>query len=230
MGASLLVMAMPVSAATISDARFSNNQTSIDATGNSTVSGTVILTVGAGEVVEWFRLLPAGNPFTEVSVGGSMGYQEGVYTNVPFSVKVPPNTGTYNIDLQGAGIYGGNRSINGGDNVVVGPTSVGTVRVISGGSSTTNPPVGDSDDAFWTKLATLIATIFKANQPTEPAKPAYCAALAMYAGVSYGMSGPQVSGLQGTLIANGFAIPAGATGYYGNQTLAAHTAAQVACK
>lgn len=224
-----LLVAGSASAATISDARFSNNQTSIDANGNATVSGTFTLTVGAGEVVEWFRLLPAGNPFTDQSVGGTLGYQEGVYTNVPFSVKVPPNTGTYNVDVQGAGIFGGNRAISGADGVTVGPTSVGSVRVVASGTSSSDPVVGGGDD-FWTKLAALIAGILKANQPPAPTKPAYCPSLATYAGVSYGMSGPQVSALQNLLISNGFSIPAGATGNYYNQTLSAHTAAKVACQ
>lgn len=222
LGAAITLLPLLASAASISDARFSNSQTNIDATGGATVSGTFTLSVGPGEVVEWFRLLPAGNPFTEMSVGGSLGYQEGVYTNVPFSVKVPPNTGTYNVDVQGAGIWGGNRAINGNDNVVVGPTSVGSVRVVASGSSSSDPgPVIGSED-FWTKLAALIAGIVKTQHP------AYCASIVAYNGMN-------ASAAQASLFASpqavfftskGIYAP---TGYWGSISMSAASAATAAC-
>lgn len=131
--AAFLLMAGFASAATISDPLLSNAQTTIDATGGATVSGTMTLTVAANETVEWLRCQSDTMPFTDVSLGGPLGDQEGVYFNVPFQVKVSPNTGDFNIDCQGSGTFGGNRSINGGDNVVVGPTNVGMVRVVAGG-------------------------------------------------------------------------------------------------
>ncbi len=221
----LLLAAVPAFAASISDARFSNNQTSIDATGGATVSGTFTLTVGSGEVVEWFRLLPSGNPFTETSVGGQLGYQEGVYTNVPFNVKVPPNTGTYNVDVQGAGIWGGNRSINGGDNVVLGATSVGAVRVVANSVDSSVPTTGGSDVDFWTKLATVLAGILKPATPA-PTTNAACTTLAVKsAGAIMGTTGQANVKLQGFLLSEGASIPAlaagAAFGYYGNQTAAA---------
>ncbi len=211
-------------AASISDARFSNNQTNIDATGGTTVNGTFTLTVGTGEVVEWFRSLPAGNPFTEASVGGQLGYQEGVYTNVPFSVKTPPNTGTYNIDVQGAGIYGGNRAINGGDNVVLGATSVGTVRVVANGSTDVG---GSTGGVFgFSSFADFMAAIKAAMTPPAPTVSPACAAYAQAnAGTEVNVYSDANVRLQGFLLSQGASIPAlkaGASfGFDGPQTQAA---------
>ncbi len=221
LGVATMLAPFVASAASITDARFSNSQTNIDATGGSTVSGTFTLTVGSGEVVEWFRLLPNGNPFTDQNVGGQLGYQEGVYTNVPFSVKVPPNTGTYNVDVQGAGIYGGNRSINGGDNVVLGATSVGSVRVVANGSTSgSSDPVVGSDD-FWTKITALIAGLIKAQQPQNPA---YCASLKASTG--------NTLVIQSVLVQNGFMTQGQMNtgpGVYGPRTTAAYNMAIANC-
>lgn len=216
------LLASSAFAASISDARFSNNQTSIDATGNATVNGTFTLTVNAGEVVEYFRLLPAGNPFTEQSVGGQLGYQEGVYTNVPFNVKVPPNTGTYNVDVQGAGIYGGNRSINGADNVVVGPTSVGQVRVVVNGGDSGSTGGSSSDSVLSQILAALNQLIHPATPPA-PTTSAACTAYAQAnAGTQMGVYNDANVRLQGFLLSQGASIPAlkaGASfGFFGTQT------------
>lgn len=225
-GLSLLV-AGSASAASITDARFSNNQTSIDATGGASVSGTFTLTVGPGEVVEWFRNIPNGNPFTEQSVGGQLGYQEGVYTNVPFSVKVPPNTGTYNVDVQGAGIYGGNRAINGGDNVVVGPTTVGQVRVVASGGSNNGSGNSETDNELLKLIQDLRAEIaaLKAQLAGANTKPAWCASLAAAAGNTFA--------LQSVLVGAGFMTQAQVNtgpGIYGPKTTLAHAQAQAACR
>ncbi len=223
----LLVGAGTASAATISDARFSNNQTSVDATGGTTVNGTFTLTVGTGEVVEWLRMIPNGNPFTETSVGGSLGYQEGVYTNVPFTVKVPPNTGTYNVDVQGAGIYGGNRAISGADNVVVGPTTVGQVRVVASGSSDSSTGSVSVADQIAAAFASLKAYIDSKLTPTStPATSAVCTAYAQAnAGTQMNVTNSANVRLQGFLLSQGASIPALAAGasfgFYGNQTASA---------
>lgn len=226
----VIALALPFSAfaATISDARFSNSQTDISGTGGSTVSGTFTLTVGNNEVVEWLRLIPNGNPFTEASVGGNLGYQEGVYTNVPFSVKLPPNTGTYNVDGQGAGIFGGIRAINGGDNVVVGPTSLGTVRVVVSGGSTsstdTTAPMG-IPQAIWDKFLAWMSGSTGSTTPA-PIKPA-CPPL---------FNGANASMVQDWLLTNGYAASFNAisvyhsTGHWGNASISAYTSASAACK
>ncbi len=211
------------SAATISNPLFSNGQTTIDANGGATVNGTFTLTVGTGEVVEWLRATPDTYPFTDTSVGGTLGYQEGVYTNVPFSVKVPPNTGTYNITEQGAGIYGGNRSINGGDNVNTGPTNVGTVRVVANAESSTS--VGTDNSVLAQILAALNALLHPATPPA-PTTSAVCTAYAQAnVGTQLGVYNSANIRLQGFLLSQGASIPALAAGasfgFYGNQTAAA---------
>ena len=219
------------SAATISDPLFSNGQTSIDVTGGSTVSGTFTLTVGAGEVVEWQRCQADTMPFGDVSLGGNLGKEEGVYTNMPFSAKVAPNTGTYNVNCQGAGTFGGNRSINGGDNVVVGPTSVGMVRVVAVGSG--NGPVGGNDvtlESLQKQIADLLKIIADLQKPQVPAKPAFCASMPT---VNSWSGSSAVIMLQAWLVQNGFMTDAQMStgpGTYGPKTTASHFAAQNACR
>ncbi len=223
LGVAVALAPFAASAATISNPLFSNGQTSVDATGGSSVSGTFTLTVGPGEVVEWLRSQADTQPFTDTSVGGTLGYQEGVYTNVPFTVKVPPNTGTYNVNESGAGTYGGNRSINGGDNVVFGPQSVGQVRVVASGSSSSDTTVGSQD---W--INSIIAAIMaKLNPPTPvPTTSAACTAYAQAnAGAQMGVTNSANVRLQGFLLSQGASIPALAAGasfgYFGSQTASA---------
>lgn len=186
-----MILPVAASAATISNPLFSNGQTSIDAQGGSTVSGTFTLTVTNGEVVEWLRTQSdPSQPFVDTSVGGALGMQEQTYPNVPFSVKVPPNTTTVYPTVQAAGIYGGGRAINGGDGVVMGTTNLGTVRVVANGS-TSGDSVGSSDKVPFvfkgnTYLVTpdmkLLLDIVIGSFPTTPTKPAYCAGMVSYNG------------------------------------------------
>lgn len=223
------------SAATISNAVFSNGDTTIDATGGSTVNGTFILQVGANETCEVLRTQADTQPFTDTAVGGPLGDQQGTYTNVPFSVKVPPNTGTYNVTVQCAGIWGGNHSIDGADNVVVGPVSIGTVRVVANTTSSGSPTFGGMD---LTSLIALLKSLgFNVSSgtgtPATPAKPA-CSPLLAQAmpGATTAVNGQ----LQGFLIGEGFAIPAlmsahpAPFGFYGTQTAAAVTAYRATCQ
>ena len=244
-------------AASISNPLFSNGQTEIDATGGSTVSGTFTLTVGAGEVCEVLRTQSdPSQPFTDTSVGGQLGYQEQVYIGVPFSVKAPPNTGTYFPTVQCAGAFGGSRAINGGDTVApstisLPSTGLGTVRVVASGSSSSSS--GSTGFFGWTfddlmkKIEQLTSQLICVQTegmqwndsvkacvskpvPPAPAKPAYCAGLAGYQYLSYGMTGPTVSTFQNFLMANGFSIAAGATGNYFDQTASANAKANLACQ
>lgn len=233
--AGIFLFAGVASAATISNPLFSNGQTTIDAAGGATVSGTFTLTVGPGEVVEWLRNQADTQPFTDTSVGGTLGYQEGVYTNVPFSAKVSPNTGTYNVYVQGAGTYGGNRSINGGDNVTVGSTNVGQVRVVtSGGDTTTGGAFGGlslNDLKAW--IAAAVAAALPAPAPT-PTVSADCAAYAKAsAGAVMGTTNAANGRLQGFLIGEGMSIPLlqsnqAPYGFYGTQTAGAVASFQAA--
>lgn len=226
--------ASPAFAASISNPLFSNGQTTIDATGGTTVSGTFTLTVGTGEVVEWLRTQSdPSQPFVDASIGGQLGDQEQVYTNVPFSVKVPPNTGTYYPTVQGAGIFGGNRAINGGDNVVLGSTGLGTVRVVTNGSSSETS--GSSVSQWDAVMAALQAIVAKLSAPTPAPTPVGSTACTAYAqasaGAMAGMRSDANGRLQGFLIGQGFSIPLlmanlAPFGFWGNQTAQAVAAFQ----
>lgn len=228
--ATIAALALPfaASAATISNPLLSNGQTSIDAVGGSNVSGTVTLTVGQNEVVEWLRTQSdPSQPFVDTSTGGQLGYQEGVYTNVPFTVKVPPNTGTYFPTVQGAGIYGGNRSINGGDSVNFGPTGLGTVRVVANGATSSTEPAVGSPDWMSQLIAAIKASILPTPAPVvTPTVSASCVAFATAMnGAVMGVNNDANVRLQGFLLSQGASIPAlkaGASfGFYGTQTAAA---------
>lgn len=229
-----LAFALPMaaSAATISNPLFSNGDTTIDANGGATVSGTFALTVGQNEVCEVIRTQsdPSQAP-TDTSVGGALGYQEGYYSNVQFTVKAPPNTSTVFPTVQCAGIFGGIRSINGADNVVVGPTGLGTLRVVANASILTGgTPLPSGDLASLLKMiADLTAEIAALKNPPAPtpapapAKPA-CPP-----------SG-DTSMVQSWLMANGYASGFYAvgvhapTGHWGPVTTAAYAQAEAACK
>lgn len=223
-GALIFIAPFAASAATISNPLFSNGQTTIDATGGATVSGTFTLTVGTGEVVEWLRTQSdPSQPFVDTSVGGNLGYQEQVYTNVPFSVKVPPNTGTFYPTVQGAGIYGGNRSINGGDSVNFGPTGLGTVRVVANGTS--GDPVVGSTDWMAALIAAIKASILPAPTPTPTVDPVCTLYKQASMGAVMGTTNSSNVALQGFLLSQHASIPAlaagAAFGFYGPQTMAA---------
>lgn len=236
-----LVFALPMlaSAATISDALFSNGDTTIDAQGNSTVSGTFTLQVGVNEVCEVIRTQAAPQAFTDTQVGGTLGYQFGTYTNVPFSVKVSPNTGNYNATVQCAGIYGGNHSVDGNDGIVVGPQSLGTIRV----TANTSTSVGSNEAPSW---FTIWLNAFMGAQcvhdggtwngtactpkpvPPAPTASPKCALIAPFLGATpYAYSSLGVQLQSALLLDNPNSIPllaAGSTipmGYFGVQTHAA---------
>ncbi len=217
--AGLMLSPVLASAATISSPLFSNGDTTISATGGATVSGTFTLEVAPNEVCEVVRTkADASQPIKDTSVGGQLGYQEGTYSNVAFSVKTPPNTGTYWPTVQCAGIYGGIRAVDGADNVVVGPQNLGELRVVASGSTSggSSDPVVGGDD-FWTKLAAIIAAAFKANQPQETAA---CVQLKSYNFV-YGSVGVGVQAAQTYVMTHGGSIAAGATGFWGTQSAGA---------
>lgn len=230
--AALLLSATPAFAASISNPLFSNGQTTIDATGGATVSGTFTLTVGPGEVVEWLRTQSdPSQPFVDTSVGGTLGYQEQVYTGIPFSVKVPPNTGTYYPTVQGAGAFGGNRAINGGDSVFpssiyLSSSALGTIRVVANGSTGGGLYNGMDIDAL---IAALKAAGFTVSGPgsSTPANP-NCPV------PSY--DGTNAFGVQTWLIGHGQAGPfaevgvTSATGNWKSASIKAYNAALAACK
>lgn len=214
-----LAVATSASAATFSNVTFSNGDVTISGQGGSTVNATFKVTVGAGETLEWVRTTVGAQPFEDVSVGGALGLQEGTY-DVTVPVKLPPNTGTYTLNVQGAGIYGGIRSINGNDNVVGSNWFGSAVRVVA---SSSTDSVGGSDMPSW--LAALLAAL-KPATPPAPTVSTACANFALKsAGAVLGTTNSANVKLQGFLLSEGASIPAlaagAAFGFYGPQTASA---------
>src|SRR3990167_8020432 len=103
--ASLLFVSV-ASAATFTNAEFSGNT---EVYGNPGVNKQVSLrlVVPTTEVVEYVETDIVGDVLAPVctKVGGSNGLQEGTH-NVNLTVKLPPNTGTYDLEVDGVGIFG----------------------------------------------------------------------------------------------------------------------------
>lgn len=227
-----IALALPLSAfaATISNPVFSNGDTTIDATGGSTVSGVFTLQVGTGEVCEVLRTQSdPSQPVKDTNVGGSKGYEFGTQTNVPFSVKVPPNTGTYYPTVQCAGIWGGNRAVDGSDGVVTGSVGLGTIRVVSGSSTVGDGTIGGTSSSQLDQLIALLTAMLTKPAPA-PTKPAGCDGVIAYNG-SNGWAAQQslfnVSAGAMVFNQNGVYAP---TGYFGKVSGQAASAVAVACK
>lgn len=225
-GAALFAPAL-LFAATFTNVQFQNGDVTVQGTGGSTVTATFRVVVPANETLEYIQHDVIGDNLgpVDTSVGGELGLQEGTH-NVSIQVKLPPNTGTYSLNVQGAGKFGGQRSINGNDNVVGSASFSSALRVVADGSTTvggSTPAVGSAE---W--LAALIASIKAAltPAPTTPAPSTKCAELtAKTVGTSYGIYNDANVSLQGYLLSNNPnsipALKAGSTvpmGFYGNQT------------
>lgn len=226
-GVAALLIPSSAFAATISDPLLSNGDTTIDAMGNATVTGTFTLQVGSGETCEVLRTQAAPQAFTDSSVGGTLGKEFGTYTNMPFSVKVSPNTGTYYPTAQCAGIFGGNRAVDGADNVIV-TANLGTIRVVAGGVLGSGNPAPVQVDQ-WAQIQLTLNGILAAltklsTTPPAPAKPAYCAGV---------LSWTSTVELQNTLVSAGFMSQTDMNtgpGTYGPKTDKAHKSAKAVCQ
>lgn len=223
------LLASSAFAATFSNVEFQNGDVTISGQGGSTVSATFHIIVPAGQVVEYIQTDVVGDGLAPVdtSVGGDLGLQEGTYDQT-VQVKLPPNTGTYTLNVQGAGIYGGIRSINGNDNVVGTASFNGSLRVVSDVNGSTDTPVAGSWQAAIAALTAQIAALVHPTSggTTPPTISAVCAAYAQAAsGASIGVNNGSNVRLQGFLLSQGASIPAlvaGASfGFYGPQTQAA---------
>lgn len=224
MALALFGFAGVASAANFSNVEFENGDVEIQGKGGETVEASVRVVVGDNEVVECFQWDVLGDNLgpKQKFVGGSRGLEQGTHW-IDFDVKLPPNTGTYDLDVQGAGIFGGQKAVDCDDNVVGDNTFGDALRVV-GSSNDDDDDLGGDDDNTPAWVKALIAAILG----NKPAKPAYCTQVNA-AVFTYGMTGPTVSAYQSLLISNGFAIPAGATGFFGSQSALAHAQAKAAC-
>jgi len=216
------------SAATLSNPVFQNGDTAIQAQTGSTVTMKVQATIGANEVIEAYVIDTIGDnlpPALPVFVGGSTGLQEGTH-ELNVQVTVPPNTGTYSVNVTTCGRYGPTSVLNCSSDVVANQTFNNVVRAV--GSSSVGSSVPTMSELM-AMIASLTAQIAELNKPKPATKPAFCAQASAHT-ASYGQFGPAVTSYQHFLISSGFSIPAGATGYFGTQTASAASALAAACR
>ena len=219
-----------LSAATFSNVAFENGDVTISGKGGSTVNATLHIVVPANQVVERIQTDVLSDSLAPVctEVGGDQGLQEGTY-DVTIPVKLPPNTGTYSLAVQGSGIFGGFRTVDCANDVVGTATFSNSLRVVAGSDSSGNFAGSGMS------LADLIAALKAAGVQvgsTTPA-PATSAVCTEYAGLSAGISfgsdsrpGGRVGKLQSFLMYKGFDIPLLSSnqapyGYFGNQSASA---------
>lgn len=162
-------------------------------------------------------------------VGGTLGLQEGTH-DVTLPVKLPPNTGTYTLTVQGAGIYGGFHSVDCNDSVVGTGSFGGALRVTADATDSSTGSTGGAAPSWVAQMiAAIVAAIKPASAPVPTPAPTTSAACTAYAQANAGTQPNKYSDtnvrLQGFLLSQGASIPAlkaGASfGFYGNQTTAA---------
>lgn len=213
------------SAASFTNVEFQNGDVAIEGTGGSTVTAKLRVVVGQNEVVERIQTDVLGDNLAPVcvAVGGDKGLEEGTH-NVDVQVKLPPNTGTHTLAVQGSGIYGAFKTVDCTSNVVGSASFSGALKVVGGGSSGGDSTIGGS--LYQSLLDAINALKSQIDAIKNPPKPAYCASYAASA------SAGTIS-LQSWLVQNGFmtqqAMNTG-PGIYGPKTTAANAQAQLACK
>lgn len=226
----LMVLPVAASAATFSNVMFDNGDVTISGKGGSTVNATFHIVVPANQVIERIQTDVMSDNLAPVctEVGGDLGLQEGTH-DITLPIKLPPNTGTYTLAVQGSGIYGGFRTVDCNNDVVGSVSFSSALRVVSDSSSVVTSST--STTQWDTLMATLGALIAKLTPATGgPSTPvvtpsAACADLGQYESAFYGSTGQAVVMLQGFLLSKGESIPALAAGasfgFYGPQTMAA---------
>lgn len=226
-----LAIAPFAQAASFTNVEFSNGQTTIEGTGGNTITANFRVVVPANEVVEQVQTDVIGDGLSPVctSVGGTLGLEQGTH-NVSLQVKLPPNTGTYNLDIQGSGIFGAFRADDCIDDVV-GSASFGSALRVVGSSSGSGSSSGTGSGAFGFNSFADFVTALKAalnigTAPTPPVVSEVCKAFAQAnAGTMPNTTSAANVALQGFLLSQHISIPALAAGasfgFYGNQTTAA---------
>lgn len=227
---------MAAFAATFTNVQFDNGDVTISGQGGSTVNATFHVVVPANQVVENIQTDVISDNLAPVctSVGGDLGLQEGTH-DVTIAVKLPPNTGTYNLEVRGAGIFGGIRSVDCNDNQIGTATFSGALRTVDSNTNTTTSG-GTSSTSFQSQIDALTASLKSLTDlfakfvaggvtagGTTPAKPACPPA-------------GDTNVVQAWLMANGYAGGFSAigvfapTGHWGPVTASAYAAASAACK
>lgn len=222
----MLFGATYASAASITNVEFQNGDVTVQGTGGSTVNAKVRIVVGAGEVVERIQTDVISDSLAPVctEVGGEKGLEEGTHF-VDLSVKLPPNTGTYTLEVKGSGIFGAFKTVDCTSNVVGTASFGGALKVVGAGGSVGAPGLATLE-ALIAQLVAALAGIGNPSPATPPVANASCSALnAKLAGTMDDVYNDANIRLQGYLLSEGATIPALAAGasfgYKGPQTRAA---------
>lgn len=250
--AGLFAFANLASAASITNIKFSNGQTMIDGNGNTTTNAEFRVVVGAGEVVEQFQTDVLGDGLAPVcvSVGGELGLQQGTHF-INRSVTFPPNTGTYSVDTQASGIFGGNRADDCVGDVVGTATFGSSLRTVASGViidpiPAPAPAPVPTEPSWFTSFKNYIEDKFKDLEkeapvvggpipaPTTITPALRCSMVAAHENAPRNSYSPMGVQLQAAILLNNpFAIPALSAGsvvpmgYVGPQTLSALSAYKV---
>lgn len=234
----VLFVAGTVSAATFSHVTFSNNQNVITGQGGTTVDATFRIVVPVNQVIERIETVVVGSSLVPAchNIQEEAGLEEGTHS-VTLPIKLPANTGTHTLEVRGAGIFGGNRSVSCLDNVVGSASFSGAIRVVATPqpSPILGSPATDVFVALQAKMNELIAAMTKFIEgkieptPTPSPSPIVNPLCKMYrdakAGTHYGVKSSANARFQGFLLSQSASIPAleagSAFGWYLNQTMTA---------
>ena len=229
---SVLLLAGSASAATITNVEYSNGDVTIQGTAGQSVSGKVRIVVPVNEEVEFVQFDVISDslaPHCE-SVGR---LQEGTHFVNISGVKFPPNTGSYSLEVETAGIFGGLAAIDCVSNVTGSQSFGASVRTVGSASS---PSTGGTSlvEQLQAQIASLMAQFSCSNSggtwtgSTCTPKPApvvsnKCSSLAAkLMGTQYGQRNSANIVLQGFLLSESMSIPALAAGasfgFFGDQT------------
>lgn len=226
------LMAGVAAAATIPATTVFDGQSDVWGTAGQSVQATFRVNIPAGEVVHAIRTKVDAQATVCTPIGPFEGAQN---VDVNVNITLPPNTNNVGYSfvadlyrtttMAQAEALTGNLACTGTvDTAAYNGGTVVNVVPLSGPNNTANSPAPSSWEASiaaltaqLTALQGLFAQLTTVVASLGP-KP-ICAGLTQYNYLSQGMSG--AAGLQSFLIANGQSIPAGATGYFGNQTAGA---------
>lgn len=224
--AGALALALPAlsMAASFSNVQFDNGDVTISGQGGSTVNATFHIVVPANQVVERIQTDVIGDSLAPVctQVGSDKGLEEGTY-DVSLPIKLPPNTGTYTLNVQGSGIFGGIQTPDCANDVVGTGSFSSALRVVSTNVSSSTTVGGSS---FADLVAAIKLALGIGATPTPTTVSAVCVAYAQAnAGTMPNVYNSSNIALQGFLLSQHMSIPALAAGasfgFYGNQTTAA---------
>lgn len=227
-----LLFAGNAMAASITNIKFDNGQTTTSCTAGQSVNVTFRVNVPAGEVAELGQVEVLGDsiaPALPVSLGGELGLQEGPH-DVATMVTCPQNTGYYTVEYRTAGIFLGQRAIAMTDGVTSVASFSSALRVVANGTGDTSVG-GTMPTWFETMMAQLLAVLKPAPvvTPPAPANTACTEFATLSAGLYEGSDtrvGGRVGQLQSFLMGKGFSIPLLYAqkvpyGFYGSQTASA---------